>query len=132
MTASAQEAQPKGWRDLTPEERKALSPAERSRARLRDINAKQAAEKRRLARVEKLASGEERKRATRRKILIGTTVDAWTKRPTKPGTPDRVKWLHDLLDAELTRDDDRALFDLPPRAADAGRGGTTDFQEDAR
>lgn len=106
--------QAKSWRALTPEERKALSPVERAAARLRDADAKRAAEKRRLTRLQKLESEADRKRDARRKILIGAVVETWAHRTSKPGS-DRVKWLHELLDAELTRADDRTLFGLAPR-----------------
>lgn len=132
MSTPLEETQRKGWRAMAPEERAALTPVERAVARLRDADAKRAAERRRLNRLQKLESEADRKRDARRKILIGATVDVWTRRPAKPGAPDRVRWLHDLLDAELTRDDDRALFGLPPRAADSGGHDTTDVQEDSR
>lgn len=66
-----------------------------------------------------MASRRARQDDTRRKILIGATVLARV---------DRDELDHDTLqawlDAHLTRDDDRALFDLPPIAAgEAPRGG---------
>ena len=62
------------------------------------------------ARARALSSRRARKDDTRRKILIGATVLALV---------DRDELDHDTLqvwlDVHLTRDDDRALFDLPPR-----------------
>ena len=61
------------------------------------------------ARTRALASRRARQDDTRRKILIGATVLARV---------DRDELDHDTLqawlNAHLTRDDDRALFDLPP------------------
>jgi len=51
----------------------------------------------------------EAKRDTRRKILVGAVILAKVERGEYP----RDKLLA-LLDASLTRPDDRALFDLPP------------------
>ena len=63
------------------------------------------------ARARALASRRARKDDTRRKILIGATVLALV---------DRDELDHDTLqvwlDAHLTRADDRALFDLPPKS----------------
>jgi multidrug resistance efflux pump len=63
------------------------------------------------ARARALASSRARKDDTRRKILIGATMLARI---------DRQELDHDTLqawlNAHLTRDDDRALFDLPPIA----------------
>ncbi len=64
------------------------------------------------ARARALASRRARKDDTRRKILIGATVLARI---------DQHELDHDTLqawlDAHLTRDDDRALFELSPRPA---------------
>jgi hypothetical protein len=66
------------------------------------------------ARARALASNRARKEDTRRKILIGATVlariDAHLLEPA-----DLKAWLSD----HLTREDDRALFELPPKAAPA-------------
>ncbi len=131
MSTPLEETQRKGWRAMTPEERAALTPVERAVARLRDADAKRAAERRRLNRLQKLESEADRKRDARRKIVIGVAIEAWSRRTSKAGS-DRVKWLRDVLDGELTRDDDRALVGLPPRAADSVRDETTDVQEDSR
>jgi hypothetical protein len=62
------------------------------------------------ARARALASRRARKDNTRRKILIGATVLARIDRHEL----DHAE-LQAWLDAHLTRADDRALFDLPPR-----------------
>ena len=49
-----------------------------------------------------------RKVNTRRKILVGACILAKVERKEWPENQ-----LRDMLDAELTRADDRALFDLP-------------------
>jgi len=59
-----------------------------------------------------IASKRERKADTRRKILIGATVLARIDRK-ELGQAELKTW----LDKHLTRDDDRALFDLPTKAA---------------
>jgi len=64
------------------------------------------------ARARALASRRERKADTRRKILIGATVLARIDRHELDHA-DLEAW----LDAHLTREDDRALFNLPPRPA---------------
>jgi hypothetical protein len=56
-----------------------------------------------------IASKRERKADTRRKILIGATVLARVDRK-ELGETELKSW----LDKHLTRDDDRALFDLAP------------------
>jgi len=62
------------------------------------------------ARARALASSRARKDDTRRKILIGATVLARIDAHQLDHTE-----LHAWLDAHLTRDDDRELFELPPR-----------------
>ncbi len=64
------------------------------------------------ARKRALLSRRERKDDTRRKILIGATILARIDRHEL----DRAD-LRAWLDAHLTRADDRALFELPPRPA---------------
>jgi hypothetical protein len=62
------------------------------------------------ARARALVSRRARKDDTRRKILIGATILARVDRDELDHA-DLQAW----LDAHLTRDDDRALFDLPPK-----------------
>ena len=64
------------------------------------------------ARKRALLSRRERKDDTRRKILIGATILARIDRHELDHA-DLQAW----LDAHLTRADDRALFELPPRPA---------------
>lgn len=68
-------------------------------------------EQRIAARRQAIAAQRERKAQTRRKILVGTIVMA----RTQQGELD-PKLLLAWLDQALNRADDRALFDLPPRA----------------
>jgi molecular chaperone GrpE (heat shock protein) len=63
------------------------------------------------ARARALEKRRERKDDTRRKILVGATVLARVDRDELDHA-DLTAW----LDAHLTRDDDRALFDLPPKS----------------
>jgi hypothetical protein len=62
------------------------------------------------ARARALVSRRARKDDTRRKILIGATILARVDRDELDHA-DLQAW----LDAHLTRDDDRALFDLAPK-----------------
>ena len=64
------------------------------------------------ARRKSIESKRERKADTRRKILIGAIVQAKVKQKIMD-----EKLLRGWLDEALTRSDDRALIDLPPRAA---------------
>lgn len=63
------------------------------------------------ARARALTSSRARKDDTRRKILIGATVQARVD-THQLDHAELERW----LDAHLTRDDDRALFDLSPRS----------------
>jgi molecular chaperone GrpE (heat shock protein) len=65
------------------------------------------------AKARALASRRTREQDTRRKLLVGATVLALVERDVIDHD-DLQAW----LDAELTREDDRALFDLPPKATD--------------
>ena len=69
------------------------------------------------ARARALANRRARQDDTRRKILIGATVLA----RIDAHQMDHAE-LEAWLDAHLTREDDRALFDLPPRQASAAAG----------
>lgn len=68
-----------------------------------------AAKSRLLAR----ANRTERKRDTRRKILIGGAVLAAVDHDGMPAISSRSELLQ-WLDGQLTREHDRAVFDLPP------------------
>lgn len=63
------------------------------------------------ARARALANRRQRKEDTRRKILIGAIVLARVEQGRIPAA-DLTAW----LDEALTRQDDRALFELPPHA----------------
>ena len=68
----------------------------------------------RIARRWTIELTKERKRDTRRKILAGACVlDRADKDPVS------ARHLKEILDAFLTKPQDRALFDLPPRPKDA-------------
>jgi septal ring factor EnvC (AmiA/AmiB activator) len=60
---------------------------------------------------------EERKKDTRRKILVGAAVLSAAERD-----PKFRQWLMNLLDRSLTRPQDRELFDLPGTTRAAPRG----------
>ena len=81
--------------------KKALQEAQR---RQRDTLTRQ------IRRAQARLSAADRKRRTRRLILIGSYVD--TRQPGRPGGHDRLR---KGLDGFLERDQDRALFDLQPR-----------------
>lgn len=70
----------------------------------------QAKEKHRMIEARKRATDQKKKRAdeTRRKILVGASVLGKVERNEWP----KEKFLA-MMDAELTRTDDRALFGLP-------------------
>ena len=80
----------------------------------RELKAKLAQKKAKLkaaeARIRARISVRERKRRTRRLILIGSCMEYVTKTD-----PDRKARLMKELDGFLERDRDRELFDLPPR-----------------
>jgi prefoldin subunit 5 len=62
------------------------------------------------ARKKAIESKRERKADTRRKILVGAVVMAKVEQKAMDD-----KLLRGWLDQALSRSDDRALFDLPPR-----------------
>lgn len=72
-----------------------------------------AAEARQRAVLSKKARADD----TRRKILLGAIILKRAENPSFKQIFDR------LLDEELTRDDDRALFGLSPRASGGGTEG---------
>ena len=63
----------------------------------------------RIARLRTIKSTKERKRDTRRKILVGSLVLADTDKDSEA-----ARRLKQDLDGFLTRPQDRALFDLAP------------------
>ena len=70
---------------------------------------------RQIRRAQARLSAADRKRRTRRLILIGSYIEQCHARPTRR----RMTRLMTGLDAFLERDQDRALFDLAPRPKDA-------------
>lgn len=82
---------------------------EAAKTRLKQLQAQKA-----MLEARKRAAEAKRKRAedTRRKILVGATILARVQR----GEWSESKML-DLLDRELTRPEDRALFGLPEKSA---------------
>lgn len=93
---------------------------ERADARIQSIDERvarlRAAKSRLLAR----ANQTERKRDTRRKILIGGAVLAAVDHEGMPAVSSRSELLG-WLDGQLTREHDRAVFDLPGSAPANGR-----------
>ena len=82
------------------------------KAKIRKLEKAQAKIAAELQQAKELEAEEERKRETRRKILIGEAVQDAAK------TDPKVKTLMDgLLDAALNKDRDRELFRLPARSA---------------
>ena len=69
---------------------------------------------RQIRRAQARLSTADRKRRTRRLILIGSYIEHTTQ--ADPAKQDRLR---KGLDEFLERDQDRALFDLPPRPKDA-------------
>ncbi|PKL95009.1 MAG: mobilization protein C [Gammaproteobacteria bacterium HGW-Gammaproteobacteria-8] len=79
--------------------------------RLAALREKERQLKAQIAQIEAREKATERKLDTRRKILIGGAVLAKVKRGAWP-----EKQLRELVDSELTKDRDRLLFDLSPKA----------------
>jgi hypothetical protein len=78
--------------------------------RIADLAAKRAPLDAELKRLQVQQTAAERKADTRRKILIGAIVMA---------DPDLRAIVTKMLAERLTRDDERALFGLPPKASTA-------------
>jgi hypothetical protein len=89
-----------------------MSHAEHVRARIGSLDERVARLRAEKSRLLARANQSERKRDTRRKILIGGAVLAAVEHegvPTLRSSADLLRW----LDAHLTRIHDRAVFDLP-------------------
>ena len=69
---------------------------------------------RQIRRAQARVSTADRKRRTRRLILIGSYIDS-----VSQADPEAMTRLRKGLDAFLERDQDRALFDLAPRQKEA-------------
>lgn len=111
-------AHARGWRALTPAERKALIPSDRLAAKIRDMDQKIAKTEGRLARLNAESTGRSRKLEARRKIVYATAVQAWIARHAGMAAFDWAAWESSVLDAELVRAEERALFGLAPRPAE--------------
>ena len=78
--------------------------------KLKKLEEKRARVEAEIRRLRAAASATERKRDTRRKLLVGAVVLAAADRGEMPRAP-----LMALLDRNLVRSHDRELFDLPPK-----------------
>jgi hypothetical protein len=88
-----------------------MSSSEKVRARIRLLDERLARLRSEKERLEARASQAERRRATRRKIVIGGTVLAALEHEGVPAMRTEAE-LRRWLDTRLTRPHDRALFDL--------------------
>ena len=91
-----------------------MSHAERVRLRLQSLDERLARLRAQRDRLAARASQTERRRETRRRIIIGGTVLAAVEHESVPALQSRaelVRW----LDAQLVRPHDRSVFDLAPR-----------------
>ena len=92
-----------------------MSPSDKTRARLEMLDERLArlrAERERLvARTNRV----ERKRETRRKIVIGGTIMAAVEHDGLPAIRSRAELMR-WLDTRLDRPQDRRVFELPPQA----------------
>ena len=91
-----------------------MSQSEKVRLRLQSLDERLARLRAERDRLAARASRTERKRDTRRKIVIGGTVLAAVEHEGVPALQTRadlVRW----LDAHLSRPHDRSVFDLTPR-----------------
>lgn len=91
--------------------------------RLRKAEQRRASERRKLQRLKQQLSEHERKRDTRRKILLGALVMEYADRMEDAGDPTWQRMLDELLESRLTRDDDRELFGLEPLPKEASEDG---------
>ena len=91
-----------------------MSQSERVRVRLEALDERLARLRSERDRLAARASRSERKRDTRRKIVIGGTVLAAVEREGVPALQTRVELVR-WLDGHLNRPHDRMVFDLTPR-----------------
>lgn len=82
---------------------------EKTQSQLEKLKMQQAKIKARIQRTENLHKTRERKLQTRQKILIGSY---YLDKAIKENQMEHIKR---LMDDFLTRDNDRLLFDLPPK-----------------
>lgn len=90
--------------------------------RLQKAEQRRARERRRLQRLQQEMNENERKRDTRRKILVGALVLEHADRMEERGDTTWQRLLDELLQSRLTRDDDRELFGLAPLPANGAKG----------
>ncbi len=79
-------------------------------SKLRQLREQLAEVEAKISREQARETRSERKKDTRRKILLGAIVLKVLSQDDDPGES-----LRNLVDPYLVRDDDRALFDLAPR-----------------
>lgn len=91
-----------------------MSQSEKVRVRLEALDERLARLRSERDRLAARASRSERKRDTRRKIVIGGTVLAAVEREGVPALQTRVELVR-WLDGHLSRPHDRMVFDLTPR-----------------
>lgn len=91
-----------------------MSQAEKVRLRLQSLDRRLARLRAERDRLAARASRTERRRDTRRKIVIGGTVLAAVEHEGAPALQSRAE-LVQWLDVQLARPHDRSLFDLAPR-----------------
>jgi hypothetical protein len=92
--------------------------ARSTKDKIDDLRKKEAQIKDQIQALKQREREAERKRDTRRKILIGGAVLAKIKRGDWPH-----QQLIDLVDSELKSDRDRELFDLPVSSSSEATGG---------
>lgn len=78
-------------------------------SKLESLKQKQQAIQDQIRREKQRLAKDERKKDTRRKILVGATILNETE-----NDKELAEKIHKLLNSQLTRADDRSLFDLEP------------------
>lgn len=86
----------------------------REQERLQRLEAQRARVRRKLSKLKRVQTEQERKDDTRRKILLGALVLEYAESMEEGGYPEFQHWLRDLCTARLVRPDDRELFGLEP------------------
>lgn len=102
----------------TPEER-----MQKEEERLKRLEAQRARVRRKLSKLKRVQTEQERRDDTRRKILLGALVMEYADWMEEGGHPEFQRWLRELYTARLVRPDDRELFGLKPLPDTAVRGG---------
>lgn len=94
-------------------ETKSLTPIEKAQQRVKDLEEKlkqaKALKQKAEARVKATETKQNRANDTRKKILVGAAILAKVERGEWP-----KEKLLDMMGQQLTRPDDRILFELPP------------------